>query len=517
MPPFTLKRANMFTIRIEKRDFSGVQPLPGGEYRVLRMRREALGGPARAVIDVRGAITPAGEYYDLLRCPIEIQDSIGCPAWWGVITRVAVQRGALRAAVDLNGMSNRVAAVYPRVLPGGMGSGPVAVTPWAEDADSIAAYGLKEERIRLAPASDEAALAARDVQLSLKRYPQAAYELFPGGEDGVILTASGWFETLGWRAYSRLAGQEGSLAGGPGTQVFGASPATMKIAQSFSPAESWLAARVAVRLRRSAAPVDRVRLELCADGGGVPGAALAWASVDAAVLRNEYSLYRVELSQPVALEAGATYWLTVSRSGALDPNNYYLADVDEGCAYTRGVLRIWNGAAWLARVPAASLLFAVQGLEETTRQMERMAAADCGGQFLTEVDVETPSGKLSGIYRDGERTALAELLDLLVAGGANGRRLLAQVGRERRLRIYEEPVPGSQDFRLLPDGSLADAWGSVVPPWLFPAGVWLKVGDVHFGGGYARPLADAGRAFVETVEYYADSGQLSITPRRAAN
>jgi hypothetical protein len=172
---------------------------------------------------------------------------------------------------------------------------------------------------------------------------------------------------------------------------------------------------------------------------------------------------------------------------------------------------------WLARVPDASLLFAVQGLEETTRQMERMAAADCGGQFLTGVDVETPSGKLSGIYRDGERTALAELLDLLVAGGANGRRWLAQVGRERRLRIYEEPVPGSQDFRLLPDGCLADAWGSVVPPWLFPVGVWLKVGDVHFGGGYARPLADAGRVFVETVEYYADSGQLSITPRRAAS
>jgi len=70
------------------------------------------------------------------------------------------------------------------------------------------------------------------------------------------------------------------------------------------------------------------------------------------------------------------------------------------------------------------------------------------GEFITGVDVENASGISSLETREGDRTGLEEIEDLLRAGTTNNRRLLSEVTQLRRLRIWEEPLPAANDLVL---------------------------------------------------------------------
>jgi hypothetical protein len=114
---------------------------------------------------------------------------------------------------------------------------------------------------------------------------------------------------------------------------------------------------VEVFLRKQGTPTDSVVLELRADSAGAPsGTVLATVSVPASLLGASFAAVQfLGLLQP--LTSGMKYWLTLSRSGALDATNYYQVENGGGNGYWDGGVTNWNGSAWGAVDQTAACRF----------------------------------------------------------------------------------------------------------------------------------------------------------------
>jgi hypothetical protein len=154
------------------------------------------------------------------------------------------------------------------------------------------------------------------------------------------------------------------------------------------------------------------------------------------------------------------------------------------------------------------MLFQVTGQQETTAQISAIVAAK--GQFLTATDIESASWIYSSQYRDGDITALAEILDLLKST-IGGVRLLTQVTSTRRLRVFAEPAVTAFAYILKRDGTLMTKSGSVVESYMCPAAAWVRVQDVvDYDLGL---IADPSYFFIEEAEYDAASDKLLFQSR----
>jgi hypothetical protein len=111
---------------------------------------------------------------------------------------------------------------------------------------------------------------------------------------------------------------------------------------------------------------------------------------------------------------------------------------------------------------------------------------------IVETDIEQ--------YRDGDTNAQAEIEQLL-AVGSNGRRLLAEVTRERWLRLIEEPAPGVRDYLLRSDGTLRDYLDAPLPEGACPVGVWARLVDVVPATVNTSVLADPSMVMIERLEW----------------
>jgi len=152
---------------------------------------------------------------------------------------------------------------------------------------------------------------------------------------------------------------------------------------------------------------------------------------------------------------------------------------------------------------------------ETTEQIASIVAE--AGEFVAGTLVESASG-ISGLeYRDGDTNAQVEIEALLARGTSNDRRLLAQLTRERYLRVYEEPAAGASDYFLLASGALRTAFDTALAPGQCPAGVWARLKDVLPATLDLTRLADPALVFVEGSEWDEAQGRLGrIDPRAPA-
>lgn len=265
-------------------------------------------------------------------------------------------------------------------------------------------------------------------------------------------------------------------------------------------AVDWEAATIRVYMKKEGAPTDNVNLTLSSD------VVLATASLAGTEISERMSWHDFKLSNRVQLETVTQYWIVIERSGGISAENYYAVGINEAAGYPRGAFYIHDGAGYVVRDPAADLLFVVAGVRETSKQIEDMALA--AGQFLTAIRIETATGVYEAPYRNGDRTALAEIGDLLNGGTANGRRLLARVDRQRRLVIYEEPLPGMKDQLLDSDGEVRDYINQPLHASQTQAGVWMRLKEVIPGSVEATWLQNAERMFIEQVIYERGAVQL---------
>jgi hypothetical protein len=485
---------------------------PAGWLTVQSARWAGEGGPDTATLsganagrlDLATALT-------FLRCPVELVDDSGMPAWWGYVSAIEMRSGSIITRADLEPMANRVKAVYTaRPLETNQWSSIGLESAWYEDCDSQASYGIKERVIHLYDSTPIQAVAACNLALQENAWPQAQPAIIgadlrvrPGVSPSpdIVFHLRGWFHTLGWKFYANPDGLIENLYEGPGFQFVGGSTGDQNIYQSFTVASGdWRAHQVWLKAAIKANPIDSLQVDICEDSGGSPGSSVASGTVSHTAMTSTFTWLCFDLTSPPVLSAGV-YWLWVHRTGANNGSSKYVLKADEFESYTGGLCRV--GAS--PRTPAADLLFKIAGSAETSAQIAAMAIE--AGQFLAGARLDASSGIYTNPFRAGALTALQEILNHLRAGNADSVKLQAEVTQDRCLRVWLKPGPATAELTITQEGLLADRWGKVLPAWTPAAGRWALVSGAWGETGSAY-LQVRDRVLLDAVEYDPASGGL---------
>lgn len=150
---------------------------------------------------------------------------------------------------------------------------------------------------------------------------------------------------------------------------------------------------------------------------------------------------------------------------------------------------------------------------DTASQIETIITSE--GEFIQGVDKRVTSGITSSEYRDGDATALYEVMQLLEMGTTNDRRMLAHVTQARRVEIYEEPALTDQTYIIGDDGSWYDGYGSALRKETCPVGIWARQKDLIPASVTSALIADASMGFIEENEYDVERNELDYKTREA--
>jgi len=150
-------------------------------------------------------------------------------------------------------------------------------------------------------------------------------------------------------------------------------------------------------------------------------------------------------------------------------------------------------------------------LVDTATQISAMIIS-CG-EFISSISLETTSGIATAETRDGKANGYFEITELLKMGTSNYRRLLCEVTLGRMLRVYEEPIVPTYTNMILKDGSLRDAYDTVIRKETCPVGIWTRLKDIVPASVDTTKLADPTIMFIDEAEYIPDEDRLNLTPR----
>jgi len=171
----------------------------------------------------------------------------------------------------------------------------------------------------------------------------------------------------------------------------------------FSIPDAQTITSVKVFLKKTGAPADNVVVGIQADSAGLPsGTYLSSASLASGSITVDYVEYTFTFSQ--ALTANTTYWLVVSRSGALSDGDYYYIQKSTNDPYSGG--NQWEYSAGWSEVAGNDLdiKFNITG---TSGRIYKTSAAEAGG-----------SNTYLGLVSTGG--AVGASVDIVVAGVATG-------------------------------------------------------------------------------------------------
>lgn len=163
-----------------------------------------------------------------------------------------------------------------------------------------------------------------------------------------------------WIASTTATSTQLLVAQGLSAEGWGLSTANKrKLAQSFSANDVATVDTIQIVLNKGGAPTDNVVIDLETDSAGTPsGTSLATASVTGTTLTTSLATTTFPLSAQVALASGATYWIVMSRSGALDNTNFYGTGVDATQPYARGDTSALNDSSvWVAKSEDSGVSF----------------------------------------------------------------------------------------------------------------------------------------------------------------
>ncbi len=455
----------------------GWLPQPALDLRVEKLSWCAEGGPLQADLTaeiadrpLRGGF-PAG-LTELAGRGLRVFNAAAEPVWWGYLARIEVRRGSLVWNLDLRRMANRVAVQYWQRQAYLEWQGEKTFSAWAEDARSISRYGVKERVLFLNSLLEGQAEAARDAWLAASSQPGGQTATLPAtsalsaGQIRLRLICRGWWETIGWRYAHLFDGYEGYIRAASSNQSLGRyAGSDALLAQSFQTGYGpWQCGEALIRLQQTGGCSDGVTVTLCPDASGVPNTAapLTGQTVPASVIQGVHWV-RFILPSPPAIQANTPYWLVLQRSGALNPSQYYFVMRDDTNAYPRGHLRVWNGSSWTTPSGGlADINFYLVGYKLRSERIQELTGASLGGQFLSGLRLQLAAPGYTLLWRDGTLTCLEELRELLLAGDAGGRRLLAEVCADRSLLIRGEPGEDEVDYAIAPDGSIRALSGAEV-------------------------------------------------------
>jgi len=233
------------TVRFKNRDSLNEDALilQGITASATGMSWEAQGGPKRARLQLAGPDMALWQAYQMLRYGVEIRNQLGEPIWWGYVHSVDINVASLSFGLSLDNMSNSIAVNY--LTP----DGEVAQTDFLADDESVLAYGTKQLLVSADGYTATAATQRRANELNRRKLPKSTAPQ-SGGSGGrsdegisVTLECRGWFDTIGWRYYSRVEGQlnflgtseyEQKLGLGFTSAAFGFEAGTRRVSQRYA-------------------------------------------------------------------------------------------------------------------------------------------------------------------------------------------------------------------------------------------------------------------------------------------
>jgi len=293
-----------------------------------------------------------------------------------------------------------------------------------------------------------------------------------------------------------------------------------KVDQSFTipVAGSFTVGEVIIRLRKVGTPTGGVTVGLRTDTAGAPTfPAVEAITVAAADISEDMSDIGFNFANTSTVTFGTTYHIVVEVAGGVDSaTGYYMVDIADAEAdgvapYTGGVLKLWTGAAWVARVPNGSIAFQVWGHQTTTQQLVEVASA--AGQFGLAVVIRNSSTLPKRQYREGNYDGLNEFDDLLNAGTSGAKRLVVKpaIGT-RTLVIEQEPESNLLTDLVKKGGKIYWPTGAPYEPGVLVYGRWLTLANVPVS---ISRLARVSPMFVEKDTYSADDDTHDPDPRGA--
>jgi len=491
---------------------------------VIGFSKSAIGGPLWARLRMNSTNEDyAAELVNALRYPIEIYDvETGEKVWWGIVSEMRIPIGvgaSFSIGLSLERLFNYVKIVYSYSPPGG-GAAEYRETAWANDASSVTEYWRKEKIISSSASSDMAAASKRDTILAIGKVPTPKLDF--SGLEFPEIDCIGYWETLSWVYYLHLAGVEANAAGGE-EQDLGKIAGNTKIYQKIinNSGESWMAYNISIYASTFGTPTDNLIVQLCANNAGVPGTVLATATIPASEIESGTQKITKDFSTPVTFELATTYFLVVSRSGALSSVNHYKIGVDEGLSYTSGEMRLWNGSSWVTRVPDADLKFHLGGVYETSRQLTEVINESA--QFDIGVEVTDASGLYSSQYRDGSRNAKEEAEELMITGTSGLVRYVGGVDEDLHVRIYAEPAEWiarstASNIRMDKNGNIFGMVSNTpVPNCFCPVGVWCELVSRTPVVDAIQSTEDQFMFFIDSAEYNAEDDSYKPQPRASVS
>lgn len=271
----------------------------------------------------------------------------------------------------------------------------------------------------------------------------------------------------------------------PGDTVTLSGPS--KLAYSFTVTENytWVLSEIAIRVRREGAPADNLQVSLYSSTGTAPNALLASATITGTALPSRLEWVSASFDHTVAMTYGTAYWIVIERTGSNSTQNYYLVGLDEDANHS-GLLKLWDGTAWIDRSVNASMPFQAYGHSKTTDQIEDILATE--GQFLNGYDVRVDSGLYRREYRSGDLTSLTELEDLLNDGTNTGSTLLAMITSDWRCVVSAAPSSAGAPYKW--NGSrLTTVHGTAVGDGVLPVGQWCIIDGLDSDSDALAPLS----------------------------
>ena len=195
-------------------------PAPDGlEFAVEWFSAHALGGAEKAEIRVSGAEDALWELMGWLRRGVTIRNGLGSVVWHGFVNEVRVTAGRRTVGVSLAELRNRIKVRYTTL--DAEGASIYSETEWAEDSQSIYAYGTHEWKPSAgSDLSDSEALRQQEQMLAF--YGQPLPVLSGSNDDaGGLLLCSGWWSALDWVYFENLSGRVEHDVSGDWQQAIG--------------------------------------------------------------------------------------------------------------------------------------------------------------------------------------------------------------------------------------------------------------------------------------------------------
>lgn len=206
--------------------------------------------------------------------------------------------------------------------------------------------------------------------------------------------------------------------------VFGDASARTRYGLKFTSTTNATAAVVKIIIKKIAAPVDDVTIEIQGDSGGSPdGTAITngtSGTVNGAALTTEYAVTTFTFASAFTLARNTPYWIVVKRSGAVDAVNHYSLRT-YSTNYATFSAKTYDGAAWNT---ASALIYAdivtttgdqSINLWKTDADVQALAAL-AGFSAGTYYPAMTARITTSGI--DGHQSGLVKGLTYYLSGTA---------------------------------------------------------------------------------------------------